>query len=349
MRSWSFLVGVLLVLISLAPAHAASARPRDTWTSQFVTADGNYADAAYGPIGPAITYTNASGTSAVHFAYLTTSWHTETLSGSIFYGTALPQLAFDGSGDAWIAFHELFPNQIALMHRVGPNTWTTATTVSSASLGDLQLAPDGSMALVYLDDNTDNIVYATWNGSVLSTSTIAGGEPGELHFAGSTPTVSYLDSTGGLSFARLVGTTWTISQAATQANGGPSHDLAPSGKPVIAFLTHNNRQEENLRSARLVGATSWQRDLVDGNGNTGYGCSLRVGADGEILIAYGQWRLNQGQARLKVASRLSGPWTISVITDNLSLMSHQSVVFDPQGVAHIAYSANDGLYWSTRS
>jgi len=334
----------MLVVPIPAVAMPASARPASTWTVETVATGGGWPDAAYGPSVPGIAYTLASDNS-VRYAYRDSAWHTEFVATGVFSGSALPQLTFDSNGDAWILYDQIFPSGVRLGHRTGPNTWTFPLSISNTDPADLQLAPDGSLALLYEDTTTGMLVYATYDGTTLTPSPIAPGSDGSLTFNGSTPVVAFEDGTGGLSFAERPVSTWNVTSVAPSTNARPSVAVLPAGTSLMSYGVGNTDSDLLIAREHL---NSWQSRPVDTRGNTGLESSLRIVAGSEPLVVYKRLNSNVTQARVQAASFLGGTWTISVVYSDASVMGHPSLVVGSDDVPHVALAGSTALLWATR-
>jgi hypothetical protein len=340
----------LSLALLVATMSAFMARPSlgaGTWTVETITQDGQWPDAAYGPTGPGVAYTNVDGTDAVHYAYFDTSWHTELVSTEpVFYGTALPALAFDGVGKPWVFYDLLFPSQSVLRERTGPNTWVVALTIPDADPIDLVKSPDGHLGLLYID-GADTLVYGTYDGSTLTSSPIAEASSGSLAYQGTTPIVAFGDNTGGLSFAEREGSTWTIQQIDPFLDQRPSIALQPNGRAMIAYGVNTGFGETDgdlwLAKQR---SEQWSSTLVQKRGDVGWEPSLSILPGPQILIANKALK-QPGQARLRVVSYTGGRWSLDVIGDS-NIMGHPSMVLDPSNVPHIAFAGVSELEWATR-
>jgi hypothetical protein len=337
-----------LVLMALTAPSAIGAPvwagTGGTWTIETVTPNGGWPDAAYGPNGPAIAYTQISENS-LRYAFRDTSWHTELVATGIFYGSALPQLTFDSNGDAWVMYDRLFPSGIRLGHRTAPNTWSFPLTISDTDPIDLQLAPDGKLALLYEDTTSGLLVYATYDGTTLQTFPIAEGYDGSLTFQGSTPMVVFDDSTDGLSFAERPQSTWDITQVAPSASDRPAICLWPTGAPLIAYAVGYPRDLWLARRRSNV----WQSRLVTSLGDTGSQPSVKIVGGAEILIGYKRFSPHGTSAWIQASSFVGGVWSHLVVSQDASVMGNPSLVVGPDDVPHIAFEGNTDLLWATRT
>jgi hypothetical protein len=332
-----FAVGTL----SIAPNPVQAGR---TWLVETVAPGGAWPDAAYGSNGPAIAYTQISDNS-LRYAFRDTSWHTELVTTGIFYGSALPQLTFDLNGDAWVMFDRLFPSGIRLGHRTAPNTWSFPLAISDTDPIDLQLSPDGKLALLYQDTTSGLLDYATYDGTTLQTFPIAEGYDGSLTFDGSTPLVAFDDGTGGLSFAERPGSTWDITQVAASVNARPAICLWPTGVPLIAYGVGNS--DANLRLARRR-SNVWNSHMVAALGNTGWQPSMKIVGGAEILIGHKRLSPDLTGAWIQASSFIGGTWSHLVVSQDASVMGSPSLVVGPDDVAHIAFEGKTDLLWATR-
>lgn len=345
MRARLLLMVLVVLLAPSAMLPAASALTPNAWTVETVAASGGWPDAAYGPNGPGIAYTLASDNS-LRYAFRDTSWHTELVATGIFFGSALPQLTFDSNGDAWVMYDRQFPSGIRLGHRTGPNTWSFPLSLSNTDPVDLQLAPDGKLALLYEDTTSGSLVYGTYDGTTLQTSPIATGSDGALTFDGSTPVVAFEDGTGGLSFAQRPQSTWEITQVAPGTNQRPAIRLWMTGVPLIAYGVGNSDSDLFLARRR---PNVWQSRRVTALGNTGWEPSMRIVGSTEILIGYKRFSPDGTKAWIQASSFVGGTWSHLVVSQDASVMGDPSLVVGPDDVPHIAFEGSTDLLWATRA
>jgi hypothetical protein len=349
-----------LLIASLVVALVASASrslAQTTWTAELVDPNGAFEDAAWGPDGPAIAYVfSDSPTSppSVKYAYRTDAWHVEEVSNSyIFSIGADPLLAFGRNGDAWILYGQAFPQGSVLMHRTAPDTWETVKFVPNASGFDLQLAPDGSLAMLLQRD--PYVVYATWDGH-LRTSRVARGRPGSIGFERDrAPAVAFEDSSGGISYALRFGGAWNISVVDDALNAAydsdPSLGFVSPKEPVIGYTqVLAGGSDSNLRLADRGPDGTWRTRPVDTGRKSGLSPSLAIGGVETIYIAY--FRGGFDNPDLRLATHTPTFQEATTIFSGLFISAAYGsprLVVDPGGVPHVAFVDGAGLEFGSPS
>jgi hypothetical protein len=335
---------------------AAWSPARDGWAIRVLDPGGAAPNAVRGPAGVAFAYVRqGSQRTVVTFARLEHGVvHREPVSTEpVFLGPAFP--AFDAQGSPWIAYWSFSPPQLILRHRTAGGAWEVAQTIPHAHPHALELAPDGTLALLYQKDSRP-FVYATVDpgSNTLTSTTIRGTKAaftGSLAFGPSgTPAVALLGDR--LMYAEEDGGTWPVTVLGGGAIvGGASLAFDSTGAPCIAFTyQHRGTDDLDLRFARREADGTWTHETVDGGGFAGEYPSLGFLPDGRAVIAYEKRGPLPDQATfLEVAVQASTGWdTEHVVAIDPSRGTADLLVL-ASGRVGVVYPTGGGVEWAVKA
>lgn len=144
-----------------------------------------------------------------------------------------------------------------------------------------------------------------------------------------------------LYYAAWDGSQWNIQVADASDYVGEYATLALDsfGYAHIAYYDHDNQR---LKYARQVGATTWDVQVVDDNNVPGRWNSIAVDTNGYAHISY----LEELWDSLKYARWTGSDWNITTIPDPFSgtYGSYNSLVLDSQDHAHLSYYDGDNYH-----
>jgi hypothetical protein len=216
-------------------------------------------------------------------------WTTEALEA----GVNRPVVEADGSGRVHVCFEtslDAFHNLRYAVREAG--VWTYETVDARASSPDLRLDGQGNPHVLYLDETRNVLVYAVRNGTGWDRTDVpvpnspgdfalAVDPDGQARVAVADYVVNYQPQ---IHYLEQQGTSWQISTAdpSTSNKFDLSLALNPAGAPVISY---NDQNGLDLKVATRA-AGIWTREIVDGEGNTGYSSSVAVTTDGRPFVSY---------------------------------------------------------------
>jgi hypothetical protein len=163
---------------------------------------------------------------------------------------------------------------------------------------------------------------------------------------------SWNNVTGNVDHYAKVGTDWvqeTIGRstlAYADRISGNCIALDPAGVPYVAYFDAVNA---DLRLG-VRQPQGWTTEVVDADGDVGRSCSLGVGADGSVHIAY----FDATHGNVKYAKRAPGTtaWSIHVLASEGLLAEQVDLALDVRGNVHVIYfdrARGALLYATTRS
>ncbi|MFN0130741.1 MAG: hypothetical protein ACKV19_29105 [Verrucomicrobiales bacterium] len=231
--------------------------------------------------------------------------------------------------------------------------WSFTTVDRAGDVGadnSIAIAPNGHPAIGYFDPNTNQLKYATFNGSAWAVSTVpdldtVGGYISLAFTPGGQPAMCYYDDVlDNLNYVVFDGSTWTVELVDSAGDVGRHGSLvfAPNGRPAIAYFDATN---VNLKYA-IRGTTLWVRTTVDNAASVGYYASLAFGPNGQPSIAY-----RDGNGPVKYAA-FNGVWSSVTIDDGgfglaLIFTSTGQPAVAYQRVTDLKYTVFNGSTWIT--
>jgi hypothetical protein len=157
-----------------------------------------------------------------------------------------PSLVLDGSGRPSISYYNIKDNNLKYAVRLGSDSWSTGTVISSGKVGlfsSLDLDSAGLPHIAFFDDDTDDLIYTWFNG-----------------YYWSFEVVDTYDSTGWYG----------------------SLQLDSNDQPHISYYDHSS---QNLKHA-FVYAHDWVTEIVDMAGDVGKYTSLQIDQSDGVHIVY---------------------------------------------------------------
>lgn len=226
-------------------------------------------------------------------------------------------------------------------------SWKITTVTANAEVGPRALAfsPAGFPAIACYDPVTDDLKYASFNGSSWQVTPVdqAGdvGKSASLAFSPSgNPSIAYYDATNAdLKYATLSGGTWTAVTADGTGNVGSSCSLAfnSSGQAAIAY---HDDTDGDLKYAVFNGVT-WQIQQVTTVTADESRPSLAFSNSGKAGIAF----QDGDQSSIKLALLETSGWFVQMVesrpVDGDQEYANPSLAFGPAGNAAIAYDHYD--------
>ena len=219
--------------------------------------------------------------------------------------------------------------------------WHVETVDDTGNAGhhsSLAIAPNGTVYVLYQDDDGTSIRLATRFGGSWSLGDVAG--PGLI----SGDTNLALDVQGNLHVSYYDVERGHVQYGMRAASGGPwnttevdlgSSDgynrlaLDPLGTPHIAYTTYSN----TLRYAHLAGSV-WVREDVDPSKPGAEYESLVIDRNGNPHIAY------YGNGRLRYATRPGAAWVVEVVDARDFVGQFVGLALDSRGQPYISYYDN---------
>ncbi len=236
------------------------------------------------------------------------------------------------------------------------------SSVSGTALG---AAPDGSVhaCAQYSCSGGDYygvVTYAIWQDGLWAESVVGWctlGISGTVSIAARSaaePHISSWDNTtGSVDYYRKDGAGWVkehIGRSLPASIGfersANSIALDADGVPYVAYF---DGVDKDLRLG-VRGPQGWTTEAVDVDGDVGRSCSLAVGPDGSLHIAY----FDATHGHVKYARRSPGAtqWTIRVLASEGLLAEQVDLAVDAEGNVHIVFYDRLGqgtlLYATTR-
>lgn len=168
-----------------------------------------------------------------------------------------------------------------------------------------------------------------------------------------TPSISFTNNDGKLSFAQHDGTSWKTEIIDMNTNSGTFSSLAfgPGGKLGIAY---HDADDRDLRFASYDGA-KWTNSVVASKGTVGLNPTLKYTHDGKAFIAY----INETSKNLKTARFEKTGWVIEIVNENAASEHQISLAFSARGSPAISFTnyedgeislalaQHNGLSWQT--
>jgi len=252
---------------------------------------------------PAISYGVFSGPNEVRFVhYNGATWDDELVEAFVtnFASDVRTSLAYDGSGNAAIAYHDPDNGDLKFANWDGVSAWDIETVDSTNDTGHHpSLVYDGSnnASISYRDDTNKNLRYANWDGV----------------------------------------SAWDIETVlpARDARGITSLAFDGSGEPSIAFYDHT---PQAVVFAHWDGVSTWTEEVVGASGNISVTGDISLAYDNGGIPAISFY--NTTTDNLKFAKqRLFDTWDIAIVDFVSQTGSNNSLAFDSAGAPNISYVA----------
>ena len=313
-----------------------------------------------------------STTVTITLSVLPGNWKTMFIDNSSSrYGTGLyTSLAFDKAGTPHISYYDAGAGLIRYASWNGTG-WAEETVASSAGTYSTSLAFDktGTPAISFGDGyHFGNLVFATRNGTIWETTTVARGSAGDAGQDSSlafdkngSPHITYNDGQyyATLKYATRNGTAWEVAPIDTggplgDAGYGSSLKFDAQGFPHVAYTS--GKHFASLMYAYWNGM-AWSVNTVDTGGgvleSTGFTPSLAFDSRGFPHISYYDAEREDLMYASMYASwnGISWGWRLESVDSINDVGAFSSLAIDAGDRPHISYydAANHELRYATKS
>jgi hypothetical protein len=272
--------------------------------------------------------------------------------------SGLTSLALDNTGKMRVSYTQ--QGELKLSTYNAGFTHETIARSSSPYItpGALALKSDGNPGVVYYDQPSYAIKYASYNGSSWDIQTVEAdnafqfAEPSLAYDSSDKPFISYGDLTSStLKVANWTGTTWniTVADASGNVSSRSSITIDSNDFPHVSYSEYVDASTRKLKYAHWTGS-AWAAEALTQTGRIGTIISLALTSTDNPVVSF----CDMDDYNFKIASKSGAVWSFDSVhsaganhNNSLAIDRNNTLHFSfIDSAGHLIYAFKNGSSWT---